>query len=293
MNSNPDSNIAELSDQALQALELHSQPFCDRPAGHEYFSDPVIQMQLNMLQHNLRFSDMLQILKGEAGCGKTAMVVQMLANAKDDFQIFVARGKPSLTAAQVLTGMLNIFQQLTPDDVEACLELLTGHLKIRLEKNLSSVLVIEDAHEIEIESLNQLFAYTDRINETLEGELRILLVADSKIDSILPELTCKQMLEGRFFISNVRTLDLERTGLYLEHRLQKAGFRGKPPFNSKQLSDLYNYTDGIPQKVDAFAAGILNRQSERKPIIARLQKLPLRLVSGRRRRQLSLACYCF
>ena len=280
MNLQQDSHSAELSDQALQALNLHSQPFCDRPAGHEYFSDPVIQMQLNMLQHNLKFSDMLQILKGDAGCGKTALIVQMLANAKDDFQIFVARGKPSLTAAQVLTGMLNIFQQLIPEDIETCLELLTGHLKIRLEKNLSSVLIIEDAHEIEVESLNRLFAYTDKINETLEGELRILLVADTEIESILPELTSKQLSEGRFFISNVRTLDLERTGSYLKYRLQKAGFRGKPPFNSKQLSALFKNSDGIPQQVEAFAAGILNQQAEQKSIIARLQKLPLRLVSS-------------
>jgi DamX protein len=280
MNLHPESHSSELSDQALQALNLHTQPFCDRPAGHEYFSDPVIQMQLNMLQHNLKFSDMLQILKGDAGCGKTALVVQMLANANDDFQIFVARGEPSLTALQVLTGMLSVFQQHIPQDTETCLEILTGHLKIRLEKNLSSVLIIEDAHEIAVESLNQVFAYTDKINETLEGELRILLVADTEIESILPELTSNQLREGRFFISNVRTLDLKRTGSYLKYRLQKAGFKGKPPFDGKQLSALFKNTDGIPQQVDAFAAGILNRQAERVSIVTRLQKLPLRLLSG-------------
>jgi len=236
MNPSPNSNAAGLSDRAMHALGLHSQPFCDRPAGNEYFSDPVIQMQLNLLQHNLKFSDMLQILKGDTGSGKTALVIQMLASANEEFQIFVARGEPSLTATQIINGMLKIFQQPLPDDVELCLELLSGYLKIRLEKNLSSVLIIENAHEIEVASLNKLLEYTDKINETLEGELRILLVADTEIDSILPELASKQLSEGRFFVSNVRTLDLARTGNYLEYRLHKAGLVGKPPFTDKQLA---------------------------------------------------------
>ncbi len=279
MNPPPNSNAAELSNRAMHMLGLHSQPFRDRPAGNEYFSDPVIQMQLNLLQHNLKFSDMLQILKGDAGCGKTALIIQMLANANDEFQIFVARGEPSLTATQILKGMLKIFQQPLPDDSELCLELLTGYLKIRLEKNLSSVLIIENAHEIEVVSLNQLFEYTDKINETLEGELRILLVADSEIDSILSELTSKQLSEGRFFVSNARTLDLPRTGNYLEYRLRKAGFVGKLPFSDKQLADLYKNTEGIPQKVDAVAASMLNRKPGQRSIVARLRKLPLQLIN--------------
>ncbi|MEM7294138.1 MAG: hypothetical protein AAF420_12195, partial [Pseudomonadota bacterium] len=92
MNPHPDSSAAILNDEALRALGLAAQPFCDRPSGHEYFFDPVMQMQLNMLQHNLKFSDMIQVLKGERGSGKTALIIQMLANANDEFQIFVARG---------------------------------------------------------------------------------------------------------------------------------------------------------------------------------------------------------
>ena len=110
-------------------------------------------MQLNMLQHNLKFSDMLQVLKGDAGSGKTAIVIQMLANASEEFQIFVARGKPSLTAVQTINGMLKIFQQPVPESIDTSIELLTNHLKIRLEKSLSSVLIVENAHDLSIDTL--------------------------------------------------------------------------------------------------------------------------------------------
>lgn len=263
----------------MQVLGLHTQPFCEQPDGQEYFSDAVMKMQLNMLQHNLRFSDMLQILKGDAGSGKTALVIQMLSRANDELQIFIVRGKATLTAPQILLGMLKIFQLPIPDATQTCLELLIDHLKIRLEKNCSSVLIVENAHAISVDTLNQLLAYTDHINEVLDGELRILLVADPVIESILPKLTSAQLRAGKVFISSVRALDRQRTREYLEYRLQQAGFIGDLPFNDKQLRNLYDNTDGIPQQLDTVAASMLNQQTKPHSIGAFLQALPLRLIA--------------
>ena len=61
MNPHTHSQEAELNPNALRMLGLAQQPFCERPSGHEYFFDPVMQMQLNMLQHNLKYSDTLQV----------------------------------------------------------------------------------------------------------------------------------------------------------------------------------------------------------------------------------------
>ena len=282
MNPHPDSHQAMLSEQAMNELGLQSQPFSERPAGHEYYSDPVMQMQLNMLQHNIKFSDMLQVLKGDAGCGKTALIVQMLAEANDEFQIFIARGKASLSAAQIISGMLKIFQQPVPDNTSTCVKLLTEHLKIRLDKNLSSVLIIENAHLVSVESFNQLFEHVDALNEVLDGELRILLVAEPEIESMLPQLTSKQLQDGKLFISNVRTLDRRRTGEYVLHRLQNAGYRGELPLSGKQLTELYTNTNGLPQQIDSVAASLLNQQVGQQSFINqdRWQSLPLRLIGG-------------
>ena len=283
MNPHPDSQQAALSDQALAAFGLHSQPFSERPAGTDYFTDPVMQMQLNMLQHNIKFSDMLQVLKGDAGSGKTALVVQMLANAHNEFQIFVARGEESLSALQIVSGMLRIFQQPVPDDMDRCVNLLVEHLRIRLDKSLSSVLIIENAHLVAPATLNALFEQTDKINEILDGELRLLLVAEPDIEMLLPELDSKQLRDGKLFISSVRTLDRKRTAEYLTHRLQIAGFKGELPFSGRQLTDLYTNTDGIPQKIDVVAAQMLNQEAGQEPpkvVSDKLAELPLRPIAA-------------
>lgn len=275
MNPHPDSREAVLNEQVMHALDLHTQPFCEQASGRKYFTDTVMQMQLNMLQ----------VLKGDTGSGKTALVIQMLSKANDEFQIFIVRGKASLTAPEILTGMLKIFQQPAPNDLGSCLSLLIKHLKIRLEKNLSSVLIVENAHAISVDSLNQLLAYTDTINQALDGELRILLVADPVIGSILPKLNSKQLREGKVFISSVRVLDRQRTREYIEYRLQQAGFQGAFPFSDKQLNKLYESTDGIPQKLDTVATDMLNQQMAHKPAwiplqILSLRSLPLPLIAG-------------
>ena len=281
MNPHPDSEQAVVSEQALAVYGLHSQPFSERPAGTDYFSDPVMQMQLNMLQHNIKFSDMLQVLKGDAGSGKTALVVQMLAEAHDEFQIFVARGDDSLTAQQVINGMVRIFQQPVPDDVNRCIKLLVEHLRIRLDKSLSSVLIIENAHTISISELNALLIQTDKLNAELDGELRILLVAEPDIEMMLPELESKQLREGKLFVSSVRTLDRKRTVEYLKHRLQIAGLKGELPFSGRQLTDLYTNTDGLPQKIDVVAAQMLNQGASSQPVPGKsLADIPLKPIGA-------------
>lgn len=266
-------------------LGLQYQPFSERPAGHEYYFDPVLQMQLNMLQHNLKFSDMLQVLKGDPGSGKTALVIQMLRNASDEFQIFVARGTRTLSASQVITGMVKIFQQPVPDTIDDCVDLLIKHLQIRLNNNLSSVLILENAHEIVAESLNQLLAFVDEINEPLDGELRVLLIGEPSIEETISELDSKQISEGKLFVSNMRTLDRQRTQEYIEHRLRQVGLVGDDmPLTSKQYDVIHDSTGGLPQGVDVETARVLNKIATQKPVGEQLSELvervPLRIAAG-------------
>ena len=268
MNAPPDISALNLNNRAMAALGLEVQPFTGRLGSEEYFSDPVIQMQLNMLQHNIKFSNMLQVLKGDAGCGKTALIVQMLANANDEFQIFIVRGKANLNAAQIISGMLKIFQRPVPDDPAECIQRLLKHLSLRLDKNLSSVLVIENTHLISASELNKLLAITDEINQALDGKLRLLLVAEPQIEAILTQLTSKQIREGKIFISNMRTLDQKRTGEYLTHKLQGAGYNEKLPFSKSQLQKIYSISGGIPKKIEETAVDILNRKYASKLTLA-------------------------
>ncbi|MEM7294848.1 MAG: SPOR domain-containing protein [Pseudomonadota bacterium] len=176
--------------------------------------------------------------------------------------------------------MVKIFQQPPPEDSDTCVDLLVKHLEMRLQKNVSSVLILEDAHDIDADAINELLNYVDQINDPLNGELRVLMIADPEIERTLPELTSQQLRDGKVFVSNIRTLDKQRTQDYIEHRLRQAGYSGDSPFSRRDIDEIFSDSDGLPQKVDEISAKLLNKNALRRPIGERLQGLPLRTIAG-------------
>ncbi|MDZ7748046.1 MAG: hypothetical protein U5K43_03695 [Halofilum sp. (in: g-proteobacteria)] len=109
-----------LSDNARRILGLERQPFRDNAGANELFVDDAVEMQLNMLAEQLRTGEMLPVLKGEAGSGKTSLLIQLMARAGEDFHFFVVRGEPGLTAERVIVDMLRVLVRPVPEDRREC-----------------------------------------------------------------------------------------------------------------------------------------------------------------------------
>src|SRR6185437_7160271 len=52
-------------------------------------------------------------------------------------------------------------------------------------------------------------------------------------------------------------MDLSETRSYIEHRLNTAGWRGDPSFDENAFASIYEYTDGIPRKINALCDRLL------------------------------------
>lgn len=247
-----------LSDSACWVLGLERQPFRDNAAAEELFVDDAVTMQLNMLAEQLRTGDMVPVLRGEPGSGKTSMLIQLMARAGDDFHFFVVRGDAGLTAERVIVDMLRVLIRPVPDDIGDCFRELARQLRSIVGDGRPTALVIDDADAIADRELGNLFKAHDSLGRALGGRFRLLLAADPALELRLPGLHSQQLDAGQVFTANLRPLGRARIGPYLAHRLAMAGYRGELPLDEDTLDDIAANSDGLPRSVETAATAEIN-----------------------------------
>lgn len=247
-----------LETSVLRALGLECQPFRDNARADELFVDDAVEMQLNMLAQQLRQGDMLPILKGEPGSGKTSLLIQLMARANDDCHFFVVRGATGVTAERVIIDMLRVLVRPIPDDVRECFRELARQLRHLVGDGRPAALVVDDAHLVADRELGYLLMAHDSLRKALGGRFRLLLAADPGIELRLSSLRSQHLDSGQVSAGNVRPLNRQRIGPYLHHRLAAAGHRGPSPFDDAALERIHAAGQGLPRGIEAAAASELN-----------------------------------
>lgn len=243
----------------LAALGLHRQPFEDHAVAEELFVDDAIEMQINMLAEQLRSGEMLPLLKGEAGSGKTCLLILLIARSNDRFHYFVTRGKEDLRTEQIITDMLRLLTRPIPQAPRECFRELARRLHELVRDERPAVLVIDDADRLDDEQLNNLLAAQDSLAKALGGRFRLLLAAQPAIELQLSRLDSAHLDSGRVFATDMRPLVRPRIGPYLEQRLAVAGLNGVVPLDDGALDRIARRGGGLPRSVEAAAAAELVR----------------------------------
>jgi len=247
---------------AMAQLDLELQPFRDDSTADAMFIDDAVEMQINMLTQQLEDGEMLPVLKGEPGSGKTSLLILLMARSNDRFHFFVARGHEALRAEQVMTEMLRLFTRDVPEQMQQAFRELARHLRRLVTDECPAVLVVDDADAMSDTQLNNLLSMRDSLVPALDGRFRLLLAAEPDFELRLADLESEQLRAGRVMATGVRPLARPRIGAYLEQRLRAAGFRGDSPFGDDMLDRIAAHAGTLPRDIEAAAAAELNANPE-------------------------------
>ena len=94
---------ALLDPATLTSLGVQQQPF-DAVQEDNLFIDESLELQLQMLRHNLRYSNMLQVLCGRTGAGKTTLTIGLIQVVNQELELFLVRGERGLTSSRIFAG---------------------------------------------------------------------------------------------------------------------------------------------------------------------------------------------
>jgi DamX protein len=250
-------NLARLEPTYLSKHHMQSAPFS---AGHDdrfLYLDAARSERLALLNHMTQFSNLLLILMGEAGIGKTSLLQRFVITAQVDWRICEITANTMMDAEQMLFAAAQGYglQQL-PNDAAQLQEMLYARLATLHRQEQVPILIIHNAHTLPKEALIAVFNLADAQVE--QGNLiRIILSCEPQIEKILQAKDVRPLRERVTHTMEIPPLDEAATAEYLKHRMAVAGFDGITPFTPKVVKKIFKASHGVPARINEQAHQIL------------------------------------
>ncbi|CAH0206118.1 AAA family ATPase [Pseudomonas mediterranea] len=229
----------------LGHFQLSHDPFAPRVPGFKFFPaqrKPV----LGQLHHLARYSQLLLVVTGPQGSGKTLLRQALVASTnKQSVQSVVVSARGAGDAAGVLRQVaqaLNLAQAEVGAILDQIVQLaLTGQ---------EVYLLVDDAEQLDESALEALLALAAGAPE---GRPHVFLFGES---SLIADLDQLELEEERFHIIELAPYTEEETREYLDQRLEGAG-RGIELFTADQISEIHEGSGGWPGNINQVARDAL------------------------------------
>lgn len=215
---------------------------------------------LAALYYGVRRHKGFVILTGEVGTGKTLLLrclLQLLKNNNDVAYAYVFNGRLSpVEFLQYVAGDFGL-PAANKSKSELLLE-LASYVISRGRRNLTTVLIVDEAHQLSTSILEEIRLLTN-LETTQTKLLQILLVGQPELDEKLDSLQLRQLKQRIAFRSKLIPLDLDQTRGYIEGRLQVAGANSEAAtiFPPETIAAVHHYAGGIPRLINTVCENAL------------------------------------
>ncbi|MFJ4197753.1 AAA family ATPase [Pseudomonas sp. NPDC089534] len=243
----------------LGHFQLSHDPFAPRVPGFKFFPaqrKPV----LGQLHHLARYSQLLLVVTGPQGSGKTLLRQALVASTnKQSVQSVVVSARGAGDAAGVLR---QVAQAL--DVAQAEVNAILAQVVQLALTGQEVYLLVDDAEQLDESALEALMALGAGAPE---GRPHVFLFGES---SLIAQLDALQLEEERFHVIELQPYTEEETREYLDQRLEGAG-RGIELFTADQISDIHESSEGWPGNINQVArdamieAMIASRTAVKRP----------------------------
>jgi general secretion pathway protein A len=232
---------------------LTEKPFLITPDPHFLYLSELHREALAHLMYGIESDGCLVLLTGEVGTGKTTVsrcLVEKLPDTTDVALIF----NPKLTVIELLK---TICEELRISGVELCdsvkyyIDILNHHLLESHARGRNTVLIIDEAQDLDTDILEQLRLLTN-LETYKEKLLKIILLGQPELRRLLdrPEFSqVNQRITSRYHLLPLKEQDVFA---YVEHRIRVAGGGRARLFSDKALRRIYELSQGIPRLINVL-----------------------------------------
>jgi general secretion pathway protein A len=199
------------------------------------------------------------VMTGEVGTGKTLLVRCLLQLMKRNNVAYTYVFNSCLSGFEFLQYIAaDLGMTVSGKSKSELLLDLGSYLIARHERKLTTLLVVDEAHHLSAEVLEEVRMLTN-LETTQEKLLQILLVGQPELDEKLDSTELRQLKQRIALRCRLEPLGLEETRGYIQRRLQVAGPESKPSilFPRETMTAVHHHSRGIPRLINTLCENAL------------------------------------
>ena len=240
----------------LANLGLLSEPFADAPSGHFFYAGADGEQRLDLMHHLAPYSPLLVVI-GEPGIGKTALMHQFEARAKDNWRIMTVTARTDMDRDDFMGAMSDALGLPSQSQVDPNTQYLAVIAQLRALRQTAQIpiLLIDDAQNLSaslLELLQKLCSEND------DGHiLSVILFGTSQLQTMWSKQALMPLAARVTHTFEITPYTEEETARYIRHRLRAAGASDDGPFDSVTINKIHAASGGIPAKINEWAQQVL------------------------------------
>lgn len=237
---------------------LQRNPFEITPDPSFLFATKKHNEALAALYYGVKRRKGFVVMTGEVGTGKTLLVrclLQVLHRANVAYAYVF---NPRLSPMEFLQYIAGDFRIPTAGKSKSDLLLdLSSFVIARHQKNLTTVLVVDEAHHLSADVLEEVRLLTN-LETPQEKLLQILLIGQPELDEKLDSTDLRQLKQRIALRSHLSALNLEETQGYMYCRLQLAGNADPAQvFPIETVAEIHRQSHGFPRLINTLCENAL------------------------------------
>jgi general secretion pathway protein A len=236
-----------------QYYGFSGRPFQLTPDPHYYFESLTHRKALSYLGYGLAQGEGFIVITGEVGAGKSTLVSHLMQTID----------KARLTAATIVTSQLdgNDMVQMAAEsfgidtrglDKASTLKSIENFLHAEARAGRRCLLVVDEAQNLAVDALEELRMLSN-FQLGSSALLQIFLLGQPEFRDLVqsaPEL--EQLRQRVIATHHLEPMDADEVEPYVMHRLQRAGWTGRPQLTEDAFDALFEETRGVPRKLNAL-----------------------------------------
>jgi general secretion pathway protein A len=233
---------------------LTGRPFELSPDPFFLFSSERTKEALASISYAVARRKGFVVLTGEVGTGKTLLLRCLFESWEREEIPFAYIIGPRLSTVDFLSYItFELGIKVTEPTKGNLLRALYGFLLDQFDKGLTTVLVIDEAHQIPRTVLEEIRMLANF--ETAQQKLiQVLLVGQPELDKTLDSFELRSLKQRIATRCQLQPLREEEIGRYVERRLELSGAdtQASSIFPMETISAIYRYSEGIPRLVNSI-----------------------------------------
>ncbi|MFZ5508648.1 MAG: XrtA/PEP-CTERM system-associated ATPase [Pseudomonadota bacterium] len=236
---------------------LTGKPFQLNPDPQFFFGSRGHKRAMAYLEYGLHQSEGFIVITGEIGAGKTTLVRSLLEKLDPQKVVAAHLVSTQLDAEDILRLVAAAFglPNKSHDKAELLLALEMFLVSVT-SKGKRALLVVDEAQNLSPRAVEELRMLS---NFQLEDHalLQSFLIGQPEFKETMQSEHMQQLRQRVIASYHLGPMDRDETQAYIEHRLHRVGWKGSPRFDAAAMTVIYEFTGGIPRRINTLCDRLL------------------------------------